>query len=521
MRKAMIFCLLLFGFAFTIESQFEALPPCSADELQYMLELQSYFNLLREIEPGLDATVEAIIEYHDNQIILRNRMWWSLPPCAEAVETAALLSKTTSDVSAKAALTFAGIPPNENAYTQLEFAADNGHERVDQHFAEISALIESGARPAEPAAGDRYLADCDLADLKRLLTVMEASEKITSSGLKSLLRRELVFYVYAMLPWREGLWENLTPCAEAIRYRAQMSQNANDAAISSALSFGGLRVEENPLVEQWRVDFIELGVATRLLREWTENAADAAADLPFGTELPACSAHDTAAVAIRLAPLDDLAREALAYESLDDLRAYSDKFFDWRRALWSDLPLCAHAVEISMVATFAASDFASMMALALTEENAVGNPYREAALAGTERVRAWIEDKRAGGDPSKATRQADSLPKCAESARDAAGKLYKNLDKHYSTVAALQYVEDLLAIDRVHMSLRGKAWREFAPCREAVEAGRLLLQLMGDTVPAVALWSILELPAEDIPWFDEMESADEQILAFASAYDES
>ncbi|MCY3780365.1 MAG: hypothetical protein OXG78_08670 [Chloroflexi bacterium] len=521
MRKAMILCLLLFSFVPAIQSQYEVLPLCSADELKYLLDQQNNFDLLREHEPGVEESVDSLIFYHENQTILRFRMWWSLPACAEAVESAVLLTDTSSDVSAKAALAYAGVSLDENPYAQRQFAADNGRERVDRHFAEIRALIESGARPAEPAAGDRYIADCDLADLERLLAVMKEGEAVIEPGMKTLFRGQLLEYVTAMLPWRAGVWEQLRPCAEAIRYRSLMSQIANDVAIMFAMGIGGMTIYENPLDEQLWVDYTEMGVALRLLSEWIDKAKDAPMDLPFGTQLPACSADDMAAVAVWLSPLEDLAREALPFESLDDLLAYTDKFLDWRKDLWSDVPLCAQSVEISFVATHAASDFASMMALALLDEVDVGNPYREAALAGTARVKAWVEEKRTSGDASKATSQADSLPKCTASARDAARSLNNNLAKHNSTFGDIEYLEDLLLMSRVDMSLRGKSWREFTPCQEAIQAGRLLLQYMSDTVPAVVLWSMIGLPLEDIPYLDEMMSASEKIIAFGSAFGDS
>ncbi len=521
MRKAMMLCLLLFSFAPAIQSQYEVLPLCSADELKYLLDQQSNFNLLREYEPDVEESVDSLIFYHENQTGLRFRMWWSLPPCAEAVETAALLTDTSSDVSAKAALAYAGVSLDENPYAQRQFAADNGRERVDHHFAEINALIESGVRPAEPAAGDRYLADCDLADLERLLAVMKEGEAVIEPGMKTLFRGQLLEYVTAMLPWRAGLWEQLRPCAEAIRYRSLMSQIANDVAIMFAMGIGGMTINENPLDEQLWVDYTEMGVALRLLKEWTGNAENAPIDLPFGTELPACSADDMAAVAVWLSPLEDLAREALSFESLDDLLAYTDKFLDWRKDLWSDVPLCAQSVEISLVAANAASDFASMMALALVNEVDVGNPYREAALAGAERVKAWVQEKRMSGDASEATPQADSLPACRASAQDAANSLMKQLAHQDSMIQNIGSLDDLLIIGRVRVSLRGKGWREFAPCQEAIQAGRLLYQLEGDTVPAVALLSFIGLPAEDIPYIDEIFSASEKVIAFAAAFGDS
>ena len=87
-------------------AQSSAFPPCSQAELAFVLELQSPYDVLVDsLTTGLDSS----LAYGAAHIEWREQLWSSLPPCAEAIEVAVLMSQIANDRGALTALNYAGV----------------------------------------------------------------------------------------------------------------------------------------------------------------------------------------------------------------------------------------------------------------------------------------------------------------------------------------------------------------------------------------------------------------------------
>ena len=523
MCRAIIGLLILLSIIPALHSQDDGFPLCSTAELQHVMALQHELERLIElllVEEG--EVVDVVAGYSAAQIAARSDFLARLSPCAEAIETVVLLSNTTGDIAAMAALIHAGVASDENPYVMRQAGEVKPYERVLAHFASIAALIESGERPAAPAPGERSLPACEGAALDALLEALRDSEGIILAGSQATTLSLMLEYIESMLDWRDGVWDQMMPCADAIHLGMLMSATASDIVPAYVFRFVGLPVEENPYYTVLAERIDELGGALEEMIALHVGAGGLQADAPLETALPACSADDMAAAANQLAPLGALIREASAFDSLqDDLLDYISKMIDWRDVLWSEIPLCAEAFEISLLATNAANDFASMFALALAGKGIDITPYRELSVNALSKVTDWMVRKRGGGDASQAKAQADSLPRCTDNAREALTANVEQVDAFVQLIANIESVEDVLTLGEVQVAWREHIWKEFPPCLEAIESGWLLIQLTGDIVPAAALLQFASVPADDIRYLGEISGALERIEAKAAAFADS
>ena len=300
-----------------------------------------------------------------------------------------------------------------------------------------------------------------------------------------------------------------------------ISQTASDIVTGYAFVFAGVSASENPFNQLLGEELIELGKfmeALMVVVSVEKTARSLEEDPP---ELPACSADDMAAAASNLTPIFALAREAAAFQSQDDWLEYIDEMISWREALWSNVPLCAENIEISLVAMHAANDFATAFALAFAGKGLNATPYLEMSKSGFNRVRLWTQEKAAGADGSQTSEQINRLPACTEADSRALQVNATLVGVFWSMLSDIESQEDLLSFGEKQVELREDIWTQLPPCREAIQGGRLLLQLVGDVVPAAALLMFVGVAPDDIAYMSAMSSAGEQIQAYEVMFDEA
>ena len=247
MCRAMIGLLILLGIVPAIHSQHEGFPLCSTAELQHVMALETELDRLIElllVEEG--EVVDVVVGYSSAQIAARSDFLARLSPCAEAIETVALLSNTTGDIAAMSALIHAGVASAENPYVMRQAGGIKPYERVMAHFASIAELIENGERPASPAPGERSLPACEGAAGDALLAALRDAEDIILTGSQATTLSLMFEYIEAMLDWRDGVWDQIMPCADAIHLGMLMSATASDIVPAYVFRFVGLPVEQNP-----------------------------------------------------------------------------------------------------------------------------------------------------------------------------------------------------------------------------------------------------------------------------------
>ena len=195
------------------------------------MELQSPYDALGE---SLTAGLDSALAYGAAHIEWREQLWSSLPPCAEAIEVAVLMSQIANDRGAMTALNYAGVSLSLNRYKDRLHFEGNLPDRLNSQLEAVAASIESGERPDEPAAGERRLAACAGDEIQSLHDALRENEDLIASALEIRSRGDLLDYTNKKLAWRDKAWDDMPPCAESVEIGQLMSQVANDFATGVA-----------------------------------------------------------------------------------------------------------------------------------------------------------------------------------------------------------------------------------------------------------------------------------------------
>ena len=516
MRSLMIVLVVLMSFAPAVQAQSQGFPLCSASELAFVAALQpAYDDLVASLSADGDTSLDKTLAFTEAQIEWREQLWDSLPYCEEAIDIAVLMSQNTSDMGGMAALTYAGVSLSLNRYKDRLFFEGSNTKLLASKFEEVNRLIESGERQTEPAAGDRELEGCTEDEIRTLIAELRENEDLVVQGTSVRAPGELLDYIKAKLAWRDHVWAKLPACRESIGVGRQMSQTASDLATAVAFSYAQVAGPENPFAATLSDDITLLGdLLVFLISSIGEQVA---ADVE--SPLPACTAADKAAGAAQLSTFDTFVEQAFDIETTDDLLDYSDALIDWRSELWSTVPFCAESVEISLIAANAANDFAAIHALVLSGEPVDISLLRDALQNGLDKVGAFATDNQET-NAAEGVSQADSLPACTESDKPFLLAIREQLGVFASLISEFKTADDIVKYGEVHIHWRDQIWKKFPPCQEAMEAGQLLIQVTGDTVPAAALLFFLGVPQEDNPFLSEIGAAREQLESYTTMFGE-
>ena len=515
MRTVMILLVLLVLLTPAIQGQADGFPLCSAPELAFVAELQpAYDDLIASLSSDGEPSLEKTLAFTEAQIEWREQLWDNLPRCAEAVDIAVLMSHNTSDMGAMAALTYAGISLSLNRYKDRLYFEGNNRELLAAKFEGARALLEAGERPMEPTAGERNLDACEEDQVRTLIAELRVNEDLIVQGTGVRSPDQLLDYINAKLKWRDDVWAKLPACRESIGVGRQMSQTASDLATAVAFSYAQTPAAENPFAGRLSDDITLLGdLLVFLISSIGEKVA---ADLE--SPLPACTAADLSGLAGSLSSYSALIDQTTRIKTTDDLLAYSHALIAWRDEVRSTVPFCAESVDISLIASSAATDFAAFMGLILSGEPAEIALIRETALDGFLKVADFTADIQDADAAADAVSQADSIPACTEADKPFLLAIRQQLAAFASLISEFKTVDDIVQYAEAQIHWRDQIWKKFPPCLESMKAGQLLIQATGDTVPAAALLFYLGVPQEDNPFLVEISEAREQLENYTSIF---
>ena len=116
MRILIVFCLAALLCIPPLAQAQSGFPHCSETELAHVLALQSDYDALVDSLSAGEISLDAALTYSAAQIQWREGLWSGLPPCAEAIDVAVLMSHISNDFGALAALNYAGVLLSMNRY---------------------------------------------------------------------------------------------------------------------------------------------------------------------------------------------------------------------------------------------------------------------------------------------------------------------------------------------------------------------------------------------------------------------
>lgn len=513
MRARFLICLIsvlsLIPFA---RAQISAFPPCSGSELAFVLELRSdYDALFDSLTTGLDSS----LAYSAAQVTWREGLWSSLPPCAEAIDVAVLMSQISSDRGAMTALNYAGVLLSLNRYKDRLHFEGSLPEQLNTRLDAIAALIESAERPAEPAPGQRQLATCAGEEIQSLHDALRESEDLIVSAMEIRSRGALLDYINEKLAWRDQAWDALPPCAEAVEIGQLMSQVANDFATVLAYRFADVPKDQNPFDGILQVELNRLGDWLGIMLQQVGVNIKTAEVQAAPLDLQRCSKSAIAELFVRLYGFNDVIELAFDVENFADYLDYVAAHIEWRNQLFSQMPLCAEAVASSTLVANLASDFSSMFALSFAGIDAEENPYWDEVELAMPLVHETLETfPTYAEDAAETPGIVDSLPACTAAQRvEMAATVEDNRYAFAHLTNEIETREDLLSFSDLQRQWRDLALSELPPCQEAIRAGLLLIQLTGDTVAMAAMQLFVGLPVTQNPYWDEIRLAREAIMA--------
>ena len=231
------------------QAQSSGFPLCSETELAYVLALQSDYDALVDSLSAGEISLDAALTYSAAQIQWREGLWSGLPPCAEAIDVAVLMSHISNDLGALAAMNYAGVLLSMNRYKDRLHFDGNLRERLQCAVAErrSKTLIENKKRAQTSQRLPSVNWQLATMRMSGALTVaLLDSQDLIVAGSNTRSRGELLDYVDAKLAWRDDLWYQLPPCAESLEIGPLMSEAANDLATAIAYSHAGVSPAENP-----------------------------------------------------------------------------------------------------------------------------------------------------------------------------------------------------------------------------------------------------------------------------------
>ena len=517
MRIVLVVCLVaLLCFSPFAQAQTSHFPLCSETELVHVLEMRSEYEALVDSLSAGEISLGAALKYSAAQIQWREGLWSGLPPCAEAIDVAVLMSHISNDFGALAALNYAGVLLSMNRYKDRLHFEDNLRDRLNALLAEIEALLELETRPNEPAPGERQLASCAGEEIQALHDALRKNEDLIVSAMEIRSSGALLDYVADKLAWRDQVWGALPPCSEAVEIGQLMTQVANDFATALAYRYADLPKDKNPFDGTLQNELVLLGDWLGTMLEKAGVEVDIADVEARPLDLQRCSKSAIAEMFVRLYAFDDLIKLAFEIETFGDYFDYIAAHIEWRNQLFSQMPLCAESVASSMLVANLASDFSALFALSFAGFDSEDNPYWDEVESSMSAVHeTLVTFPTYAEDAVEKPGSVDSLPLCTAAERDEMAATVEDNRHAFAHLANSEIAtkEDLLSLSDLHRRWRDLALSQLPPCQEAIQAGLLLIQLTGDTIPMVALKLFADFPVARNPYWDEIRLAREAIAA--------
>lgn len=202
---------------------------------------------------------------------------------------------------------------------------------------------------------------------------------------------------------------------------------------------------------------------------------------------------------------DALLMQATRTRSATLLRYLVERQYEWRLGLNDELPRCAEAFEIGWLMSQVSGDAVAVVALELAEKDS--SWMLEPLESGGARAAALLEELTAAVDGGPLTLQSldDVAAACSDEqlAMLAPGILIGFHDAG-AMARAVTTPDEFSEYASVYLDLRETMWDQLPHCREALEFGLMMNQILGDFV-ALFLHRFIGVADEDNPLKPQVE----------------
>ncbi len=403
-----------------------------------------------------------------------------------------MLSETTDNMLAGYALILADVPRKDNPFADLiepgisNIAAWLGSERV--------ALAERSKTAPLRQSGLAACAEDDIAWLNG--AIIPQFRAITDEALEMDAGDNILDFMVDVISFRDMLWADVPPCREALELSLMMRQIVSDFVAAFTLEQAGAAIEDILYLQE-----IESG-----LEAFTVRSDAIAADMGsapgrdpaalnqgvpvmrvYGSELSSCSVIQASLLAVRLVLVHKtIIEQAAGQEIMADLNAYADVSSSDR--IWSNVPHCAEAIEVSWFVGQVAGDFAAADAFQIAGISPDVNPYQQQAEAGVSRFEEIFGLVHTEGWIEPFSTEDDVLPECSAADLAVLDEITWEFEDSLVGIALNATTnDDLLRYSEAHIAWRERFWIDLPGCAEAVQIGVLMGAIVSDFATAFAL----------------------------------
>ena len=344
----------------------------------------------------------------------------------------------------------------------------------------VSAILFSlGAVSAQEIS----LPPCSITQLESADSLVEEFDSLVVQAASVETIGELLDFGAAQLAWRESTWSRMTFCAEIFELALLIDQVTETMISGRVLSYAGVEQENNPYVES---GFASARRFSTLEGEIDKMLESRGATTPSDGGLSKCTPDQRRYLADNLTPLiNDVVNHSSSTETTDSVLHFLEMQLSWRKSIWSMLPLCTEAYEVTLIAHDYLSDIGNIQIFDLAEIPQSYNPFYDTFFDKVFQLsdfRQWLDVT--GADYG-------SLPSCGETTIDAG--LHKVFTRHKDLATlSVDSAIDLSGFATAHIEWRKELWSRLShlpPCAEAFEVALLTMQITGDAVSRAALSS--------------------------------
>ena len=226
-------------------------PGCSLVQAYFPIDDGDFRTMLEKAQSS--DTLEALQTFGSEQISWRADLWKGLAQCAEALEIGWFMSQLAGDLAAAAALALAGAEAGDNVYQQRAL------QGLDEKEA-LESLLEQPDWADGLASEAGELSACDARQAAELENInADFQAELVGAALKIESLADLLRYSEMHIEWRDGFWEALPGCEDALIEGLMMNVIATDFAAAFGLNVAGVDSDNNPYMLQ------ALGAWSRLL----------------------------------------------------------------------------------------------------------------------------------------------------------------------------------------------------------------------------------------------------------------
>jgi len=359
---------------------------------------------------------------------------------------------------------------------------------------------------------------CSEAELLGIHRIMPGIKELFDLAAEVRVMDDLLAYGRVHITWREHLWQNTPPCAEAFEAALLSNQLTADYVASLLVNARKESGDENPYTA-WQFEGAE-----RFERLWNALPPPDQASAEETREarmLRACTDAERSVVSDTLLPeYDNLTDIANAVETFDDALSFYRAFLKWRAESLTRFPPCAEAIEIAWLASQTASDIAMLFAFHFVGVPADANPYSAPERQGTKRLGEL--DGMLRGSP-EAVDEAGRLPDefkqaderqprgsissnwrlCSASELQTVLDIIPEYEALIATAGSIETMDDLLAYSSEMIDWRENLVFNLAHCSEALEVAWIMSETLGD-LGAMHAYGFVGVPHGESPVFQRV-----------------